>query len=140
VDSKKRGLGRNDLDAAHKEGRAGGRHSGRSSEPLTACKWWKGIKTFCQSKQLYELKAKMPSIVAVVLPASIIPRDLIRNAHLRNIASRPKSFQSRKLPGQVDSSEVEFFPASNRSRTQPGAGFPARHGVVLRYSFVATDA
>jgi hypothetical protein len=44
----------------------------------------------------------------------------------------------RKLPRQVDSSEVEFFPVSNCSRTQPGAGFPARRGVVLRCSFVAT--
>ena len=50
-------------------------------------------------------------------------------AHLLHIE------QVRKLPRQVDSSEVEFFPASNRSRNTAEAGLPARHRAVLHCSF-----
>ena len=37
---------------------------------------------------------------------------------------RRKAYQ-RKLPRQVDSSEAEFFPASNRSRNTAGGRFPS---------------
>ena len=46
----------------------------------------------------------------------------------------------RKHLRQVDSSKVEFFPASNRSRNTAGSGFPVRYGAVFHCNFEAIGA